>query len=154
MASTAGHEAVWTPAAGAVTGVASETAIDAGRLRAGQRWRYPAPAGFETSRMLIGAIISFEDGTRVVCCCVEGAPRRLSDGALTSMTIPFLPMSDDAFARSVVDQDGEGAAPQAFLDAYAEWKTDPKGFSCFSVPFEGFLDRLIALQMADIVGAR
>jgi hypothetical protein len=123
-------------------------------FRAGQVWKYAAPHGFETSRMLIGAILSFEDGERVVCCSVEGAPQRTPDGALARITIPFLPMAEDAFARSVVDLEGEAPAPSAFVEAYAEWKTDPKGFSCFSVPFEGFLDRMIAQQMAQIVGAR
>ena len=122
-------------------------------FRAGQVWSYAAPQGFEQSRMLIGAIISFEDGERVVCCSVEAAPRRLADGRLASTTIPFLPMAEAAFAKSVVGLQGEALAPREFADAYAIWKTDPKGFSCFSVPFEGFLDRMIALQMAQIVGA-
>ena len=123
-------------------------------FRAGQVWRYAAPQGFEASRMLIGAILSFEDGERVVCCSVEGAPKRLPDGGLAPITIPFLPMAEEAFARSVLDLAGEAPAPSAFVEAYTEWKTDPKGFSCFSVPFEGFLDRMIAQQMAQIVGAR
>ena len=123
-------------------------------FRAGQVWRYAAPEGFEASRMLIGAILSFEDGERVVCCSVEGAPKRLPDGGLAPITIPFLPMAEEAFARSVLDLAGEAPAPSAFVEAYTEWKTDPKGFSCFSVPFEGFLDRMIAQQMAQIVGAR
>lgn len=121
--------------------------------RAGQVWSYAAPAGFEDSRMTIGAIISFEDGERVVCCSVEQAPQRMPDGRVGTTAIPFLPMSEQAFAQSVVALDGEGLAPPEFADAYDEWKTDPKGLSCFSVPFEGFLDRMIALQMAEIVGA-
>lgn len=122
-------------------------------FRAGQAWTYDAPAGFEDSRMLIGAILSFEDGERVICCSVTGAPKRLPGGRVARMTIPFLPMSEQAFARSVARLAGEDVPPPAFVEAYAVWKMDPKGLSCFSVPFEGFLDRMIALQMAEIVGA-
>lgn len=136
------------------------TALQAGRsiqpsptFQAGQVWSYTAPQGFEDSRVLIGAILSFEDGERVVCCVVEGAPQKLGNGQLGRMTIPFLPMAEEAFARTVVGLEGQGLAPPEFVEAYGVWKTDPKGFSCFSVPFEGYLDRLIALQMAEIVGA-
>lgn len=122
-------------------------------LRAGQVWTYAAPEGFATSRILIGAILSFEDGERVVCCAVTGAPQKRPDGTLGCMTIPFLPMAEAAFTRTVADLEGHGLAPPEFVEAYTVWKTDPKGFSCFSVPFDGYLDRLIARQMADIVGA-
>lgn len=103
--------------------------------------------------MLIGAILSFEDGERVVCCSVDGAPQKLANGELGRMSIAFLPMAETAFARTVVELDGQGLAPPEFVQAYTVWKTDPKGFSCFSVPFEGYLDRMIAMQMAEIVGA-
>ena len=128
--------------------------VQAGQpFQAGQVWSYAAPQGFEDSRVLIGAILSFEDGERVVCCAVEGAPQKLGNGQLGRMTIPFLPMAEEAFARTVIGLEGQGLAPPEFVEAYGVWKTDPKGFSCFSVPFEGYLDRLIALQMAEIVGA-
>ena len=134
--------------------IQAEKSFQAGpAFQAGQVWSYVAPQGFEDSRVLIGAIVSFEDGERVVCCAVEGAPQKLGDGRLGRMTIPFLPMAEQAFARTVVGLEGQGLAPPAFVEAYGVWKTDPKGFSCFSVPFEGYLDRLIALQMAEIVGA-
>ena len=136
------------------------TALQAGQpiqasqtFQAGQVWSYAAPQGFEDSRVLIGAILSFEDGERVVCCAVEGAPQKLGNGQFGRMTIPFLPMAEEAFARTVTGLEGQGFAPPEFVEAYGVWKTDPKGFSCFSVPFEGYLDRLIALQMAEIVGA-
>ena len=122
-------------------------------FQAGQVWSYAAPEGFENSRLLIGAILSFEDGERVVCCSVEGAPQKLGDGRLARKTIAFLPMAEDAFARSVVGLEGRGIAPPEFAEAYSIWKADPRGLSCFSVPFEGYLDRMIALQMAAIVGA-
>ena len=123
-------------------------------FKAGQCWRYAAPAGFESSRLVIGAILSFEDGERVVCCSVLDAPQRGPNGRLGRVTIPFLPMAEAAFASSVSGADGMAAAPPQFASAYAVWKADARGFSCFSVPFEGWLDRMIALQMAAIVGER
>lgn len=122
-------------------------------FQAGQVWSYAAPEGFEDSRLLIGAILSFEDGERVVCCSVDRAPQKLGDGTLGRMSIPFLPMAEKAFARTAISLEGQGLAPPEFVEAYSVWKTDPKGFSCFSVPFEGYLDRMIAMQMAEIVGA-
>ena len=95
--------------------IQAEKSFQAGpAFQAGQVWSYVAPQGFEDSRVLIGAIVSFEDGERVVCCAVEGAPQKLGDGRLGRMTIPFLPMAEQAFARTVVGLDGQGLAPPAF----------------------------------------
>jgi len=43
--------------------------------------------------------------------------------------------------------------PAQFLAALNDWQTSERGQTVFTVPFTGDLDRLIALQMASIVGA-
>ena len=122
------------------------------QLAAGQYWTYRAPEGFEASRIVIGALVSFADGQRIVCCLVTGAPRRLPDNTVDTVTIPFLPMSEQAFLDTVVSPDGEAAVDETFATAFEQWQEDGRGLSVFTVPFEGFLDRMIALQMAAIVG--
>jgi hypothetical protein len=117
---------------------------------AGQCWTYRAPEGFEASRLLIGAIASFDGDRTIVCAAVTNAPRRHADGHLEGMTIPFLPMTDAAFHASVVDLEGTGELPESFGEKLEAWSTDPKGLTAFTVPFDGFLDHMIAQQMAEI----
>lgn len=121
-------------------------------LAAGQCWTYRAPHGFEASRLLIGAIASFEGRMSIVCAAVIHAPRRHADGHIEAVTIPFLPMTEAAFRASVVALDGTAELPESFAQKLQEWSTDPKGLSTFTVPFEGFLDQMIAHQMAEIAG--
>lgn len=118
----------------------------------GQTWSYRAPTGFEASRLLIGAILTFHDHTPVVCCAVSGAPRRLADGHFERVTIPFLPMSEEALRAGVISCDGVAELPDGFAAGLAEWRNDPRGLSIFTVPFEGLLDQMIARQMAAIIG--
>lgn len=117
---------------------------------AGQRWTYRAPEGFEASRIVIGAVVSFGEGERVVCAAVAGAPTRGPDGIVQPATIPFLPFSEAAFAATVVGTDGHDVPPPEFQSALQSWMSDPRGLSTFTVAFEGSLSRLIALQMAKI----
>lgn len=118
---------------------------------AGQSWTYRAPQGFETSTLVIGAIVTFDGGRSVVCASVFGAPRKTPDGTLEIVNIPFLPMTEAAFAASVLDLQGNAEPSPSFAAKLQEWSEDPRGLTTFTVPFEGFLDRLIALQMAEIV---
>lgn len=117
-----------------------------------QSWTYAAPAGFEDSRLVVGAIVTFDGWERIVCCSVTGAPRRLACGTTERVTIPFLPLSEKAFRATVSALDGESDPPESFAAALAEWSADGRGLSVFTVPFDGTLDRLIARQMAAIVG--
>jgi len=121
-------------------------------LAAGQCWTYRAPAGFESSRLLIGAIASFAERGRIICAAAVHAPRRRADGHIETVTIPFLPMTDAAFHASVVALDGTGELPETFAEQLEAWSNDPKGLSAFTVPFLGFLDQMIAHQMAEIAG--
>jgi hypothetical protein len=121
-------------------------------LAAGQRWTYRAPEGSEGSRLVIGAIVKFDSGQSIVCCSVMGAPRRQPDGTVSHVTIPFLPMTEAAFRGSAVNLDGADEPPASFAEKLQEWSDDPRGLTTFTVPFEGHLDRMIAMQMAEIVG--
>lgn len=126
---------------------------DVAEFRAGQRWTYRAPAGFEASRLIIGAIVTFPEREQIVCCAVTCAPRRLPDGRIDAVTIPFLPLGAGAFGQTVGVLDGTEDVPADFIVAFEIWRDDPRGLSAFTVPFEGLLDRLIARQMEQIVQA-
>jgi hypothetical protein len=120
---------------------------------AGQRWTYRPPDGFQASRMVIGAIITFEGHERIICAMVTGAPQLAPDRTIRTVTIPFLPLSETAFAASVVERDGTAPVSEHFRKGYADWKVDQRGLSYFKVPFEGYLDRLIRRQLAEIIDA-
>jgi hypothetical protein len=121
-------------------------------FRAGDCWTYRPPAGFESSRMIIGAVLRFADQPSIVCVCVTAAPQKLPDGSLRASDIPLIPMSEHAVAASVVSHMGQAEPPADFGAAFTAWHQDDRGLTVFTVPFEGLLDRMIALQMADIVG--
>lgn len=119
---------------------------------AGQCWMYRAPEGFASSRLIVGAVIDLESGGRLICCSVTDAPQRYPDGQVGRVNIPFLPMTEAAFAATVTDLERTAEPPAEFAPSYAAWVGDERGLSYFTVPFEGWLDRLIARQMAEIVG--
>lgn len=121
-------------------------------ISAGQAWIYRAPAGFEASRLIVGAIARFADREAIVCVAVTDALQRRPDGSIGRATIPFLPIGEGAFRASITALDGEAALPEAFAEGLAVWQDDARGLSCFTVPFEGSLDHMIARQMALIVG--
>lgn len=122
-------------------------------LAAGQSWTYRAPQGFETSRLLIGAIASFDGEQHIVLAAAVHAPRLHGDGHIERVTIPFLPMTEDAFRASVLTLDAVAEPlPAVFSEKLAAWQNDPKGLTTFTVPFEGYLDKMIAHQMAEIAG--
>ena len=123
--------------------------------KAGQSWSYCAPEGFQSSRLVIVAIATFDSRSPIICCTVTNAPQRQADGSVEAVTIPFLPLSEEAFTASIVacDEGMDGAVASGFVDGFEEWRVDPRGLSCFTVAFDGYLDRLIAHQMAAIVGA-
>jgi hypothetical protein len=117
-----------------------------------QLWTYRAPQGFESSRLVIGALVTFEGWERIICCSAIDAPRRLASGKTDRVVIPFLPMSEAAFLNSVVTMEGAADLPEGFAQGLSCWQADPRGLTVFTVPFDGYLDRMIARQMAAIVG--
>ena len=123
-------------------------------FRAGERWSYRAPEGFERSRIVVGAVVEFADREPIVCCAVTGAPGRRPDGSLDTITIPFLPMTSNALIHSVIARDGLEKLPGDFGTAFQTWRDDPRGLTAFTVPFEGLLEHLIARQMEEIVNTK
>jgi len=120
---------------------------------AGQAWTYRTPPGFETSRIHIGAILEFANGDRLIAAAVTDAPQRHADGRIAKGTIPLLPLTEAALGRSVVSLSGDADLPDGFLAAFDAWNGDDRGGTFFTVPFEGHLDKMIALQMAEIAAA-
>lgn len=118
----------------------------------GQTWTYAAAEPMVDSRITIGALVEFESGQMLACCSVTGALQKRPDGTIERVTIPFLPMTLDALRRTVVALDGDGTVADAFTAHFEVWSEDPRGVSYFTVPFEGTLERMIALQMAEIAG--
>lgn len=118
---------------------------------AGQCWTYNAPESAPQSRLVIGAILDFDGGRRIACCAVTGAQQLRRDGVVEPVRVPFLPMTVEALAATVVALDGTSDLPYDFAAALEAWQRDPRGLSYFTVPFEGSLERMIAMQMAAIV---
>jgi hypothetical protein len=121
---------------------------------AGQQWTYRAPPEIEASRLIIGALVEFESGRRIACCAITGALGPADDGAVTCVDVPFVPMTLEALAATVIAPDGTAEPPDGFAAELAAWQADPRGASFFTVPFEGSLERLIAQQMAALVEDR
>ena len=122
------------------------------QITAGQRWTYRTPPGFGASRIIVGAVVTFADHPSIMCCAVTSAPRKLPDGRVDTVTIPCLPLGEAALRATIVSPDGEAGVDESFATAFEAWHGDGRGLSAFTVPFEGYLDRMIALQMAAIVG--
>lgn len=115
-------------------------------LRVGQAWRFSDEPELAASRLVIGALVDFDSGVRLVCCSAVPWP---SDGAMgIGDIVAFMPFAEDAFRRSVHSLDGIGDPAEDFGPELQAWRDDPRGLRYFTVPFEGSLDRLVALQMA------
>ena len=119
-------------------------------IEAGTSWTYRAPSGYEASRIIVGAIVRFQDEPDIACVSVLDAPQRRADGSIVPRTIPLLPMTLTAFSQTVLRQDGHIPAPPEFMPAFEAWHEDGRGLTYFTVPFDGHLDRMIARQMAAI----
>ena len=117
----------------------------------GQKWTFRAPQGFEHSRITIGAIVTPPDGQRIVCFSVSNAPRVTAENQVYDCKISFIPMTEAAFAATVVQPDGTGELPAEFGEELLAWRDDAKGLTVFSVTFEGCLDELIAQQAASLI---
>ncbi|MDX2158488.1 MAG: hypothetical protein SFW09_18465 [Hyphomicrobiaceae bacterium] len=120
-------------------------------FEAGQQWTYRAPPEIADSRIVIGALVDFDGGRRIACCAVTGARQRNDDGTFRRVTVPFLPLTVEALAETVVALDGASEVPDGFAEGLSAWQDDPRGASYFTVPFEGSLERMIGQQMAAIV---
>ena len=120
----------------------------------GQQWTYRTHEDLASSRLVIGAIVSFAGGERIVGVSILGALQSRPDGTVAIANIPFLPMTESALAATVAELDGTGDVDDHFAGQFEAWQADARGLSFFTVPFEGSLDRMIARQMAELVGQR
>ncbi len=109
----------------------------------GQSWIYEAPKGFEESRIIIGAILTFAGHEPVICAAVTGAPMKNETGDVHPLTIPFLPFSKTAFDQTVKSYDGMKELPASFRENYKSWKTDQKGLGFINIPFKGLLRNMV-----------
>jgi hypothetical protein len=120
---------------------------------AGQSWAYRAPQGFEASRIVIGAIVRFEDRESIFCVSVLSAPRNHAAGPGDTITVPFVPLSESAFAATVTALAADDEqVPDAFATQLQAWSVDDRGLAVFTVPFLGFIDQMMSMQMAAITG--
>lgn len=123
------------------------------KFAASQQWSYRAPSGHEGASIVIGAIATCASGEHIICFSALDVPKATPSGDFEKITIPFIPMRESAFEATVQTLLAEDADPPAdFSEALRRWSEDQRGLSIFTVPFEGDLDRMIALQMAAIVG--
>jgi hypothetical protein len=118
-----------------------------------QRWIYRTAPGLETSRLVIGAVVTFNGG-RVYCCSVQYAGRALPGGTIERVHIPFLPLTELALAHTVIALEGLSELPVSFATRLQEWADDPRGMTTFTVPFDGYLDNLISQQVASLAGGQ
>ena len=120
---------------------------------AGQSWAYRAPEGFQSSRIVIGAIVRFEDRESIVCISVLDAPRTTIAAPGDVITIPFVPLSESAFAATVTALAAdEEQVPEDFTNQLQAWSVDERGLAVFTVPFLGYVDQMMSMQMAAISG--
>lgn len=125
--------------------------VDSMSFIAGQSWAYRAPEGFHASRVVIGAIVRFEDRESIVCISVLDAPRNSNAAPGDTITIPFVPLSESAFAATVTALAAdEEQVPDAFTTQLQAWSVDERGLAVFTVPFLGFLDQMMSMQVAAI----
>ncbi len=109
----------------------------------GQSWIYEAPRGFENSRIIIGAILTFASHEPVICAAVTSAPMKDQNGEVHPLTIPFLPFSKTAFDQTVLDLEGTIDVPEDFRENYKSWKRDAKGLGFINIPFKGLLRDMV-----------
>ena len=113
----------------------------------GQSWTYPVPEGFESSRIVVGAIEGEGEQT-IICVSVTDVPVPHPDGGIGRTTIAFMPFTSQALDATVIGQDGDLTVPDGFEEAHGEWLEDPEGQRCFDVPFPVILSKLFQ-QMLD-----
>ncbi|MCP4933580.1 MAG: hypothetical protein GY927_05105 [bacterium] len=105
----------------------------------GQAWSYNAPPGFERSRIIIGAILTFASHQPIICVAVTKAPMSDTNGDVQPLTIPFLPFSKIAFDQTVMTIDRSAQLPENFSNHYTSWKNDLKGLGFINTPFKDLL---------------
>lgn len=109
----------------------------------GQSWSYETLPGFETSRILIGAIEDIPEVGEIICISLTNAPMPRPDGSAPDMaTIPFIPFAREAIDQSVKKLDGDEPLPDHFDELHADWLKETKGEEFMPIPVPLFLDML------------
>ncbi len=109
----------------------------------GQSWSYETIPGFETSRILIGAIEEVPEVGQVICITLTNAPMPKPDGsAPDAATIPFIPFARDAIDQSVIKLDGDEKLPEHFDELRAGWMEETQGEDFLPISVPVFLDML------------
>ncbi len=109
----------------------------------GQSWSYETTPGFESSRILIGAIEEIAEVGEVICITLTNAPMPRPDGSTPDMaTIPFIPFARDAIDQSVKKLDGNDPLPENFEALHADWLKETEGDEFLPISVPVFLDML------------
>jgi hypothetical protein len=115
---------------------------------AGQAWAYRSPEGFDHSCIVIGAIVRYEERESIICFCVYNAPRTVGSAPEDTVTVPFIPMSESAFAGTVTALVAhEADLPETFADQLHAWSNDERGLAVFTVPFLGTVNQMMTMQV-------
>lgn len=124
---------------------------DAVQIAAGQCWQFDTSHGFDDARIIIGALVTPQQGERIICFTVTRAPTTLDGGIASDAMISFIPMTESAFRQTITEPDGSASPPPEFSDELQAWQSDERGLTIFTVPFDGCLDRLLARQAASVI---
>lgn len=114
-------------------------------IAAGQCWTYRCPQSFEHSRLVVGAAVKLNDKTNVICCSVLRVPYRPHVAPEPSFTIPFLPMTEEAFRESAVWL-VDDVEPKNFYDSLHVWRSNRRSMTAFTKPFSGLLDQFVEIH--------
>lgn len=111
----------------------------------GQSWRYGASFGFESSRIVIGAIVPQEDVGEVVCVMLVDVPLPPHAGGLPQpTTIDFVPFAREAIDASVTELAGDVSLPPLFAELLDSWQEETAGDDFLTISVPVFLDILAA----------
>ncbi len=115
----------------------------------GQSWTFSAPKGFESSRIVIGAIEPVDGHEPIICISIIGVIVPLANGKIEKSTIDFMPFSKKALDETVINFEGKIEIPSGFSSGYLKWKSDPDGLGFFNVPFSSLIAQLTEAMTQD-----
>lgn len=111
----------------------------------GQCWSYDTRPGFESSRIVIGAIEENADVGEVICVTLIDVPLMLHKGEEAGpATIDFVPFSRQAIDSSVRSLLGNEPPSAEFAGHHENWKEETEGDDYLTIPVTVFLDILAA----------
>ena len=109
----------------------------------GQCWTYKTISGFDSSRIIVGAVEFLPDEGDIVCITVTDAPVPTARGGpIEAHTMPFIPFSAEALAGSVVEQLEDVPIPDEFPPMYESWMEDTGGSEFLTITLRTFFELL------------